>query len=282
MRETKYQHENETKIQKAQRILKEEGITGFLEKVAEFIDIKYNEVFAKDIIEKNKGKKFSHQNKELEYFYHPYNITWRNERIIEVPIVLHELSQIDKQSNKILEVGAVLQHYTDTEWDVLDKFETADNIKKEDITTYNPEQKYDFVMSISTIEHVGYDDSEKDEKGVEKAIKNIKENILSEKGKAIITLPYGYNPAVEEFLENHKEICEKITYLQRQNNENEWKEVTEEELKGCKYGQPHNAANGIAIIELKGKKTNENAEIEYESTPTERAKISNTPFEIRY
>lgn len=43
------------------------------------------------------------------YFYHRYNTTWRNERTVEIPIILEVLNK--SKGKSILEVGNVLSHY---------------------------------------------------------------------------------------------------------------------------------------------------------------------------
>src|SRR4030042_5946077 len=56
-----------------------------------------------------KDQTFSFNEKLLNYFYHPYNETWDNERAIEIPIALSFLNE--NKNKEILEIGNVLSHY---------------------------------------------------------------------------------------------------------------------------------------------------------------------------
>jgi len=88
-----------------------------------------------------KFNNFRLENKTLDYFYYPYNATWRNERCIEIPIVKNVL---DKHKNKkILEIGNVLSYYYSINHEILDKYEKAEGVINEDIIKFNPITKYD-------------------------------------------------------------------------------------------------------------------------------------------
>src|SRR5262245_12270711 len=51
------------------------------------------------------------------YFYHRYNMTWENERCVEIPLIQKEMVNI--KDADILEVGNVLSHYFSIEHDVV-------------------------------------------------------------------------------------------------------------------------------------------------------------------
>ncbi len=81
------------------------------------------------------------------------NLMWATERAVEIPIVLEELRKHSGRS--ILEIGNVLAHYTDNVyWDVVDKYEEGTNVINKDILAFSPRKQYDFIFSISTIEHI--------------------------------------------------------------------------------------------------------------------------------
>src|SRR6202034_3735504 len=105
------------------------------------------------------------------YFYHRYNYTWKNERTIEIPIIW---DIIRKNPNKeILEVGNVLSHYYQVHHTILDKYEKGDNVINEDVIDFNPKKKYDLIVSISTLEHVGWDEEPRQPLKILTAVTNL-------------------------------------------------------------------------------------------------------------
>lgn len=101
-------------------------------------------------------KTFKYQNKTFNYFSHPHNNTALNERAIEIPIIMGEIRE--SASKNILEIGNVLSHYFLPEWTILDKYEKAKGVINEDIFEFFPDEKYDLIVSISTFEHIGFDE----------------------------------------------------------------------------------------------------------------------------
>jgi len=84
-------------------------------------------------------------------------LRWKNERCVEVPLAK---SIVDKEKGRILEMGNVLPHYyKNARWDVLDKFEKGKNILNADIASFKPKNKYNLILSISTFEHIGLDET---------------------------------------------------------------------------------------------------------------------------
>lgn len=66
---------------------------------------------------------FIFNTKKLKYFFHLYNTTWKNERAIEIPIVLSYLYLYNPK--EVIEVGNVLSHYIKIEHTVVDKYEKS-------------------------------------------------------------------------------------------------------------------------------------------------------------
>lgn len=189
------------------------------------------------------SKTFTFRGKKYHYFIHSYNTTWLNERTVEVPIVI---SFIDRKK-RILEVGNVLSHYIIVDWDVVDKFEKGNNVTNKDLIDFKPKEKYDLVISISTLEHAGYDDDEKDDKKVLKAIKNLKYNCLKKGGKMIVTLPIGYNKTMDKQLFSNKLLFNKMYFLKKISKDNYWKEVQQDEVIYSIPNVPFQGINAICI-----------------------------------
>lgn len=178
------------------------------------------------------------------YFYHRYSLTWQNERIVEVPIVWEIVKEY--AGKNILEVGNVLSHYFPVNYDILDKYEKDDGVVNEDIVSFQPSKKYDLIVSISTIEHVGWDEDQRDSTKILRAIENLKK-LIAPGGKIVITFPVGYNPEMDKLL-NEGKICFTKQYnMQRVSKDNAWIEVSSQHLKNIKYDEPFKYANGLII-----------------------------------
>lgn len=188
-----------------------------------------------------KGEKF-------KYFRHNYNRTYENERTIEVPIVDAFLKSLDKTA-KVLEVGNVLANYgfKHSLRDVLDKYDPAPHVFNEDVISFNPSQKYDAIVSISTLEHVGWDEEVRDPMKIVTAVRNLTDNCLSPGGCMLVTIPLGYNAYFDKQLESGAEYFTEKYFLKRVCAENKWMQVDYSEVVGTKFGKPYINANALCI-----------------------------------
>lgn len=240
----KYREMHDSRIAKSLRVIQREGFPTFLLRFAFYCQRVLLRLTGPAVIALLPEAHFSYQGKKLPYFRHTKGLAYTNERTVEVPVVMDYLKQ--KPGSKILEVGAVLHHYyPHLRKDVLDKFEPGPGIINEDIITFKPQQKYDLVLSISTLEHVGFDDDIRDSKGILKALNNIRKNCIRKGGEAIITLPIGYNKDVDKYLFSGKLEFQEEHYYRRTSWLNKWRELSKEEAKGIAYGGFH--AEGIVI-----------------------------------
>jgi len=167
-----------------------------------------------------------------------------NERAAEVPIIWEFIKKYKGKS--VLEVGNVLSHYFSVKHDILDYYEKAPRVINQDVVDFSPNKKYDLIVSISTLEHIGFNEKPKEPKKILQAIKNLK-SLLSKKGKIAVTLPLGFNPEMDKFLREGKMEFSKIYCLKRISKENEWVETNWEEIKNSKYNFPFHGANGLIV-----------------------------------
>lgn len=188
---------------------------------------------------------FKFQNVFYKYFIHEYNYTWENERIIEIPIIRRI---VDKNMNSdILEVGNVLSHYFYFSHDVIDKYEKGENVINADAANFKLKKKYNLIISISTLEHIGWDEEKRDPNKVLKAINNFKTH-LKERGRIIFTHPLGYNPILDRYIKDGRINLKEKSLLKRISASNEWQEVTWEQIfADIKYNDPFPYANGIVF-----------------------------------
>jgi hypothetical protein len=193
-------------------------------------------------------KTFLYSGRKYRYFIHPYNQTWNNERCVEIPIIWNYLSQYDP--TRILELGNVLSHYFQVFHDIIDLYEEkpTTNIINQDIVNFHSKKKYDLIICISTLEHIGWDDKPCDPGKPLLSITKIR-SLLSPDGLAIFTIPIGYNPNVDVLLYN-KGIFTRVEYLARVSKDNEWMKTSQDQAHICKYGYPFSWANAVAIAYL--------------------------------
>jgi len=194
-------------------------------------------------------KTFSLNSFTYSYFVHPYNHTWENERAIEIPVINDLVRKVS--DGTILEVGNVLSHYYRINHTILDKYEhgIGQKIINQDIADWIPESHFDLIISVSTIEHIGWDEKPRNPQKVLIALRNIR-NSLSPKGKAIITFPTGYNNVLDDGLKNGTINYEKCVCLKRVTKDNQWEAVGLDEALQCSYGVPYKNANAVIFLEL--------------------------------
>ncbi|MBD3249159.1 hypothetical protein GF336_03880 [Candidatus Woesearchaeota archaeon] len=193
-----------------------------------------------------KNKKFAFKDETLYYFYHPYNHAYINERTIEIPLILSFIRKYTFGA-KILEIGNVLSHYIETDWDILDKFEEQDNVINKDIVDFKPAEKYDLIVSISTMEHVGFDEAVKDNKKILASILHIKKNCLKKEGKFVFTVPIGWNKNLDNILKRDAIDFSEVYYFKRISWNNDWRLSAKGDVLKTKFAKPCIGANGIVL-----------------------------------
>jgi hypothetical protein len=131
----------------------------------------------------------------LPYFVHPYNATWRCERAIEIPLARHFLRGRDPSAGA--EIGNVLSYYMPTRHVVVDKYERSAGVLNIDVVDYLPPQPLNWIVAVSTLEHVGWDESPREPPKVGEAISHLRD-LLAPGGAMLVTCPRGYNSYLDE------------------------------------------------------------------------------------
>jgi hypothetical protein len=124
------------------------------------------------------------------------------ERCIEVPLTLAFLARRYSKAMRVLEVGNVLRNWPGHDYprEVVDKYEVGPRINNTDIVDLRPALPYDLVVSVSTLEHVGFDEPVRDPGKVRRAARNLIDHCLAPGGWLFVTVPLGYNPSVDALL----------------------------------------------------------------------------------
>jgi hypothetical protein len=190
---------------------------------------------------------FEHGSRSYPYFLHPYNFTWSNERAVEIPVVWDAVRQC--AGGRVLEIGNVLSHYFPVRHELVDKYERGRKVRNLDVLEVGGGEKYDLIVSISTLEHVGWDEQPRDPEKVVRAVRHLTEQLASPGGRMVVTMPLGYNPPLDRLLAEGAVPFTRTSYFRRR-GPTTWHEAPWEDVAGCRYGDPWPAANGLVIGEV--------------------------------
>jgi hypothetical protein len=186
-------------------------------------------VYAQTPVRRLTARTFDYQGHTLRYFAHPYNATWRSERSIEIPIARHFIDGFPPRSLG-LELGNVLAYYQLASHTVVDKYEIADGVINVDVVDYDSAEPFDWIVSISTLEHVGVNEPEQDPDKAAVAIDRLR-SLLTADGRLLITTPYGFSPGVDAFIRDRSDLLSTETFYKR-GPHGTWHPVTREFVLG--------------------------------------------------
>jgi len=186
-------------------------------------------------------KTFTLDGRHYLYALSMQNGCFRSERTVEIPIALHMFPL----RGDILEIGNVLSNFVRFPHTVVDKYEKADGVQSVDIVDYSPGGLYDLIISISTFEHVGWDESPREPEKVLRAVHHTK-TLLKPGGQLMVTLPLDYNSAVDAALRDGSFGFSRILYMER-TSMHDWAQTTIDVAMTRKFDDPYPAANAIAV-----------------------------------
>lgn len=178
------------------------------------------------------------------YLWHPHMATWTTERAVELPVAWHRVRSADPAST--LEVGNVLSHYFPTAHAVVDKYEQAPGVINEDVVSFSPSRRYELIISVSTLEHVGWDEQPKDAAKVFRAIDHLRD-LLTDDGELVFTIPKGWHTELDRRLSEWSIPLAERLCLKRMSADGRWMQVECGELEDVQYGSPYHCANGVWI-----------------------------------
>ncbi|QFZ16158.1 class I SAM-dependent methyltransferase [Saccharothrix syringae] len=190
-----------------------------------------------------RDERFGFLGEELPYTFLRYNNAFLNERAVEISIARWFLSH---RRGRVLEVGNVLAHYGFRAHAVVDKYEVVPGVLNADVVDYRPAEPFDSVVAISTLEHVGWDESPREPDKVFRAIENVR-NCAAPEGRVLVTMPIGHNQALDAGLRDGRVAFPRESWLVRDSRRNEWRETTADEALTKRYGHPYTGANGLYV-----------------------------------
>ncbi|MGI8512794.1 MAG: SAM-dependent methyltransferase, partial [Solirubrobacteraceae bacterium] len=185
--------------------------------------------------------RFAFAGGDYELLAHPYHYTWLNERAVEVPIVGRI---VDAEPGRVLEVGNVLSHYRPTRHEIIDKYERAPGVRNVDVLDLDPAEPYDLIVSISTLEHVGWDEVPRDPRRALLAVQRLLA-LLTPGGELVVSVPVGYNPELDRAIRDGELPFEHVSALLREGRR--WRQVGPEEAWHVPYDRLLYRAGAVLI-----------------------------------
>lgn len=129
---------------------------------------------------------------------------------------------------------------------MVDRFEHGPGILNVDIAEFRPGRSFDRIVSVSTVEHVGWDEEPRRPDAALAALGRLVD-LLSAGGVALVTVPTGYNRALDAALAAGDGHGFRWRGLVRVDRANRWREAEPAEALRCRYGEPFLAANGLLV-----------------------------------
>ncbi|MBX5442513.1 MAG: hypothetical protein IRZ32_13435 [Solirubrobacteraceae bacterium] len=192
---------------------------------------------------RDRGGGFEFDGRRYPYFHHRYNLTWLNERAVEVPLARRALGR----GGRVLEVGNVLFHYGHRGHEVVDKYERGPGVRNVDVLDLDPAARWDVVISISTVEHVGVDDEPRDPRRGVDAVRLLA-GAVAPGGELLVTVPVGYNPVLDPALLAGEVPGVRVDGLVRTARGPHWRQASPQEAAAASYDHAETTARGLLVV----------------------------------
>lgn len=183
-----------------------------------------------------------------EYDYGPLFLN--GERIVEIPVALDFVAKHIGPETKWLEVGNVLSQYRVPAHETIDKYERVNGVGNVDVLDFSPRDQYDVIVSISTLEHVGWDEAEQDATKARRASEHIFRDCLRPGGRLLVSMPLGYNPSVDQMFASGLPLGKPGVLIQS-SRARTWREIPKNELVEIEpYSYTSHTARAVAIWDI--------------------------------
>ena len=180
-------------------------------------------------------RSFEFNGSRYPYFYHRYNNTAETERCVEIPLAWEFLQR--RATPTVLEIGNVLNHYKPFPHTIVDKYETAEGAFNVDVCDFSPAQKFDAIVSISTIEHVGWDERPFEAQKALRAIEHLRQ-MFAPGGSMFLSFPIGHNETLDAAVRDGILGCTELRGMKRLPRNN-WIEAPISELLRGRLNPPY-------------------------------------------
>jgi len=131
---------------------------------------------------------------------------------------------------------------------VVDKYEKSPGVHNIDFFDYDKRNKFDAFLSISTFEHIAWDEKKRDSKKLLDCFYKIKQHV-KDRSQVLVTAPLGYNDFLDDFVRQKKLPFTHSTYLIRTSKDQKWQDVSPEEALQSKYqySKKYQGANSLLV-----------------------------------
>jgi hypothetical protein len=117
------------------------------------------------------------------------------ERSLEIPIALEFVNLAPP--GQLLEIGNVLGYYASVPvHTVVDRYEMIPGVLNLDAETIDLGRRFEFIVSVSTVEHIGFDEPVIDPRKAVRTVLGLR-NLLNDDGHLLLSIPLGYNPEID-------------------------------------------------------------------------------------
>jgi SAM-dependent methyltransferase len=119
---------------------------------------------------------------------------------------------------------------------VVDQYERAAGVENIDVLEISPENRYALILSISTLEHVGWDEPPRHPGKAAAAIRHL-QRCVAPGGRLFFTVPLGWNPPLDQALTDARLGLTRVDCLVR-TGDCEWRQVPWGPQGPSRYGAP--------------------------------------------
>jgi hypothetical protein len=169
---------------------------------------------------------------------------WRTERCAEIALGARAVAQ--REPDEVLEVGNVMPLAGVRGHIVVDKYEAFPGVVNEDILDFAPGRRYGLVLSLSTLEHVGWDEEPRDP-GKAPAALEAMSSLVADDGALLITIPVGVHRCLEEAFTADDGPFDSIALLVKTSRLARWETRHPEGLDRFRYGEPYACGNAVLV-----------------------------------
>lgn len=204
--------------------------------------------YAAGRVARTRSPAFEFDGQRVTPFHHPHQYTWMNERGAELALAFGLLGGTVPE--QVLEVGNVLGHYRPPAHTVVDLYERAPGVINQDVVDYDGAgRKFDLILSVSTLEHVGFDELPRDPDKVIAAVERLR-SLLVPGGLLWATLPVGYNAVLDDHVRAGRLGFDSVRALRRRGER--WSQVELEQAWDAPFDRLLFEARGLLVCELNG------------------------------
>lgn len=178
----------------------------------------------------------------LEYEFRTF--AWRNERCVELGLGRRALEA--HAADATLEVGNVMPLHGSSGHTVVDKYERGAGVINEDIVDYDAGRRFSLVLSLSTLEHVGFDEQPSDPAKAPLALSRMA-SLVADGGALLVTIPVAYNRELEEHFVSSEAPFDEVVLFAKRSRLARWEQRPVDERLQIHYAEPYACGNGLLV-----------------------------------